>query len=1592
MFNSKNKSSKIASSLLLTGLLLVATLSSSHLAKANFGQDLLAGIGCDDQNKDGGLNFLEDCLSGSDSSTVTSFTDFKGDLSAPNPEGYAPGLTQAQDARTFILNVTNFALGFLGLLAVLVIVYGGVLNVTAAGDPGKAEKGKKAITFSVIGLLIVMSSFAIVNTVLLAPSGSEKGSSSTIGSTTTIRGVAANQRFNYLSDQIEKALKIVYNSYQFHFTVKQEIDNAIAALTPLASGQDCFVPASNCANQYANTFQTSYVSLSNLINNPNANARFATGMSSYLNKIANEYNTKIATVRTLILTEDCDTENTFIDSGNPCTPDNLNKIKTDLASAATTAIASFKNATFINESATEDLNSAVTITATVFKAVSGLASDKIGLEYFQKLIPTFAANPSGTAPTAVSAEGSNSSFVILNEKLITQLQPGASLDNIDLTDIKSVLSNLIQIASVLKNIKFVNTVISADIVKGNAPLIVNFSSVGTTDPSGRTVVPENIKWDLNGDGVFSGETGEKSKADLGLQSCDEKSGAVASCTFSKPGTYRVSLKALPDANAVDQSTGIPYAQEIAPGISYIDILVSPPSTKINLEVASGSTKRPIIKYDGTGNLIEDHSQVYFTLSEAKAGLTFDASKSTLSDGSSQLINDPTAKIRWNFGVQSENNDTYQIPSKDKLSITQAYPATGNYQVKFEVTDKNGVVDRKIFTVIVSNLAPRISNPPLSGKVGEEMIFDGSDSTSDGGPIIFNWKVEKVDIITTASLKSLFAFNINTAHAVTSAVGAVSALDTSLSVSQLPPIVTVPVKVLEPTKRFEENEAYKCFMPEGINDVLKCTFKKAGNYKITLSLDDNGTAREESVLTTIASTAPTAAFKMVKLSPSAPALYKLDASSLSFDPDEKDNAGLEYSWEINPSNCNVIGFADQSSEGVLIKMASDATSAQIPCAKLKEFSHTYNQPVVKFTQKGEYAVGLTVRSFDETKVISETAEQPLTVDNVLDVAWGNMKPSAILKVPGEVTSKTGSNADQLPSDLNKQPQAEIKFIFVSSQAISYELDFGDGNNDSGDMTANVPKEVTHNYSKTGKFIANLSVFDADDIENKLSRKIFIGNSDTPVAIITTNINGNEVQAENLELDNGTVIDNVIKVNRADNISFDADKAINTDGTARRLLYSWNINANDKQATTKQVSYKFTELSQGTEPYVAKLKVTNERDPSQVGEDSVNIMVVGEQPTLRSLTAVAAGSGNTTPVQVKLTAVGAEDEDGQVVQYKWWYYNADGVPSPDERKGLQITTVPTATLTLGTNGEEGQKKRYRFGVEMTDNDNITVSTDSQNEVSRLNIIPPQIEVVNGPNKAPISKFTVDRTSINLGESVNFTSSSTDPDKGGSIKEYRWDFGDGTKGENKSSVSHTYKKANVDGYRAKLTVIDNNSSEATSDPIRIFVDANAEPPVAAFTIDQTVGSKSVKFKNTSTADSAAGSKLKKYSWDFDIVSDSNGDGKKDNDIDSGDQNPSYTYPNFGIYRAKLTVEDDQGQSRSITNFVNVKPAAPSVKPTGTTTNTNSSTKSSSSSSKTVGANLFEASTKVDTGLLLASIGAYAILFLVSRKKQQDNKNKIK
>jgi len=61
-----------------------------------------------------------------------------------------------------ILNMTNWILGFVGSIAVLAIIWGGILYLTSAGDESQAETGKKTIKNGLLGLIICGLAYAIV--------------------------------------------------------------------------------------------------------------------------------------------------------------------------------------------------------------------------------------------------------------------------------------------------------------------------------------------------------------------------------------------------------------------------------------------------------------------------------------------------------------------------------------------------------------------------------------------------------------------------------------------------------------------------------------------------------------------------------------------------------------------------------------------------------------------------------------------------------------------------------------------------------------------------------------------------------------------------------------------------------------------------------------------------------------------------------------------------------------------------------------------------------------------------------------------------------------------------------------------------------------------------------------------------------------------------------------------------------------------------------------------------------------------------------------------------------------------------------------
>lgn len=63
------------------------------------------------------------------------------------------------------INAIRWSLGILGLVAVVVILIGGFTWMTAAGNEEKISKAKKILTYSVIGLALILLSFILVSTI-----------------------------------------------------------------------------------------------------------------------------------------------------------------------------------------------------------------------------------------------------------------------------------------------------------------------------------------------------------------------------------------------------------------------------------------------------------------------------------------------------------------------------------------------------------------------------------------------------------------------------------------------------------------------------------------------------------------------------------------------------------------------------------------------------------------------------------------------------------------------------------------------------------------------------------------------------------------------------------------------------------------------------------------------------------------------------------------------------------------------------------------------------------------------------------------------------------------------------------------------------------------------------------------------------------------------------------------------------------------------------------------------------------------------------------------------------------------------------------
>lgn len=181
----------------------------------------------------------------------------------------------------------------------------------------------------------------------------------------------------------------------------------------------------------------------------------------------------------------------------------------------------------------------------------------------------------------------------------------------------------------------------------------------------------------------------------------------------------------------------------------------------------------------------------------------------------------------------------------------------------------------------------------------------------------------------------------------------------------------------------------------------------------------------------------------------------------------------------------------------------------------------------------------------------------------------------------------------------------------------------------------------------------------------------------------------------------------------------------------------------------------------------------------------------------------------------------------------------------------------------------------------------------------------------NYRPEPEITANDTEVKTGEKISFDGSGSS-DRDGSVKEFRFEWGDGTDTGwvTESQFEHSYDD---DGeYNVSLRVKDDMDAEST-DAAGISITVRNRAPTAGAGSDRTATeNEEVEFSGEGQDEDGT---IELFEWDFD------GDGKYDwASEDDGDT--THTYTQEGNYTAMLRVTDDDGAIATDDRLIEVLP----------------------------------------------------------------------
>ena len=75
------------------------------------------------------------------------------------------GLNSASSLSQLIVGIVNIMLLFAGSIAVIFVIVGGYQYVTSGGNEEQAEKGRKTLVNAIIGIVIIVLAYVVINVI-----------------------------------------------------------------------------------------------------------------------------------------------------------------------------------------------------------------------------------------------------------------------------------------------------------------------------------------------------------------------------------------------------------------------------------------------------------------------------------------------------------------------------------------------------------------------------------------------------------------------------------------------------------------------------------------------------------------------------------------------------------------------------------------------------------------------------------------------------------------------------------------------------------------------------------------------------------------------------------------------------------------------------------------------------------------------------------------------------------------------------------------------------------------------------------------------------------------------------------------------------------------------------------------------------------------------------------------------------------------------------------------------------------------------------------------------------------------------------------